>query len=50
MALRLAQRRASLRMLDKQWWAPGENFYFDFTSMVPEEAGCSAVAGWPDMG
>ena len=23
--------------------------YFDFTSMVPEEAGCSAVAGWPLM-
>jgi hypothetical protein len=28
----------------------GENSYFDFTSIVPEEAGCSAVAGWPDMG
>ena len=28
----------------------GENPYFDFTSMVPEEAGCSVVAGWPDMG
>ena len=28
----------------------GENSYFDFTSIVPEEAACSAVAGWPDMG
>jgi hypothetical protein len=24
--------------------------YFPFTSMVPEGAGCSAVAGCPDMG
>jgi hypothetical protein len=24
--------------------------YFPFTSMVPEDAGCSAVAGCPDMG
>ena len=24
--------------------------YFPFTPMVPEDAGCSAVAGCPDMG
>ena len=24
--------------------------YFAFTSMMPEDAGCSAVAGCPEMG
>ena len=28
----------------------GEHFYFAFTSMGPEDAGCSAVAGCPDTG
>ena len=38
----------SLRMPDNQCRLPWRDPYFAFTSMGPEDAGCSAVAGCPD--
>ena len=38
---------------DWQQWLPSTfaiAHYFAFTSMMPDDAGCSAVAGCPDMG